>query len=140
MELSGAQDDPAAPIGTQVLVVDGANVVGSRPDGWWKDRAGAAARLHARLVRTTGLAPHVVLVLEGAARRGAAEGVTGTVEVVHAGGEGDDRIVQEIARAAEAGRAVAMVTADRELSARAEELGAGVLRPGWLLSRIDGDR
>ena len=33
-----------------VLVVDGANVVGSRPDGWWKDRAGAARRLHEHLV------------------------------------------------------------------------------------------
>ena len=34
----------------QVLVVDGANVVGSRPDGWWKDRAGAARRLHEELM------------------------------------------------------------------------------------------
>ena len=25
------------------LVVDVANVLGSRPDGWWRDRAGAAA-------------------------------------------------------------------------------------------------
>lgn len=33
------------------LVVDAANVVGSRPDGWWKDRAGATARLRARLRR-----------------------------------------------------------------------------------------
>ena len=33
-----------------VLVVDGANVVGSVPDGWWKDRAGAARRLHEQLV------------------------------------------------------------------------------------------
>jgi hypothetical protein len=30
----------------RVLVVDGANVVGSRPTGWWRDRAGAAERLH----------------------------------------------------------------------------------------------
>ena len=30
------------------LVVDGANVVGSVPDGWWKDRAGAARRRHQR--------------------------------------------------------------------------------------------
>lgn len=28
------------------IIVDGANVVGSRPDGWWRDRAGAAVRLH----------------------------------------------------------------------------------------------
>ena len=34
----------------RVLVVDAANVVGSRPDGWWKDRAGAARRLHERLL------------------------------------------------------------------------------------------
>ena len=83
-------------------MVDGANVVGSRPDGWWKDRAGAAARLHARLVEHPGLAPQVVLVLEGRARGGVAEGVTGAVEVVHAGGEGDDTIVAEVARAAAA--------------------------------------
>ena len=31
-------------------MVDGANVVGSRPDGWWRDRAGAATRLAERLV------------------------------------------------------------------------------------------
>jgi 8-oxo-dGTP diphosphatase len=33
------------------IVVDVANVMGSRPDGWWRDRAGAAARLHAQVVR-----------------------------------------------------------------------------------------
>ena len=31
------------------LIVDGNNVMGSRPDGWWRDRAGAAARLVAEL-------------------------------------------------------------------------------------------
>ena len=117
----------------QVLVVDGANVVGSRPDGWWKDRSGAAARLHDRLVASPGLASQVVLVLEGRARGGVAEGVTGPVEVVHAGGEGDDTIVAEVAGAAAAGRVVAVVTADRGLAARVEDLGAIVRRPGWLL-------
>jgi len=54
----------------QVLIVDGANVVGSRPDGWWRDRAGAARRLQEQL--STAVLPHdeVVLVLEGNARRG----------------------------------------------------------------------
>jgi hypothetical protein len=38
--------------GQQVtIVVDVANVMGSRPDGWWRDRAGAAVRLHADIVR-----------------------------------------------------------------------------------------
>ena len=129
-----AQTDPA-----EVLVVDGANVVGSRPDGWWKDRPGAAARLHNRLVTTSGLGSRVVLVLEGRARGGVAEGLTGPVEVVHADGEGDDRIVAEVARAAGAGRVVAVVTADRGLAARVEDLGATVRRPGWLLERIEAD-
>jgi 8-oxo-dGTP diphosphatase len=31
------------------IIVDGANVVGSRPDGWWRDRAGAALRLRDQL-------------------------------------------------------------------------------------------
>jgi hypothetical protein len=31
------------------IIVDGANVVGSRPDGWWRDRAGAAVRLRDEL-------------------------------------------------------------------------------------------
>jgi len=40
-------------IGAQLvtIVVDVANVMGSRPDGWWRDRAGAAVRLHAEIAR-----------------------------------------------------------------------------------------
>jgi hypothetical protein len=39
-------------LGTRVtIIVDGANVVGSRPDGWWRDRAGAAVRLHDNLAK-----------------------------------------------------------------------------------------
>ena len=38
--------------GQQVtIVVDVANVMGSRPDGWWRDRPGAAVRLHDEIVR-----------------------------------------------------------------------------------------
>jgi len=134
-----ASTDRPDPTGAEVLVVDGANVVGSRPDGWWKDRAGAASRLHERLVATSGLAPQVVLVLEGRARGGVGEGLTGAVEVVHAGGEGDDTIVAEAARWAAAGRVIAVVTADRGLAARVADLGATVRRPRWLLDRIEAD-
>ena len=55
----------------QVLIVDGANVVGSRPDGWWRDRAGAAHRLHDQLSTADLPEDEIVLVLEGQARRGA---------------------------------------------------------------------
>jgi predicted RNA-binding protein with PIN domain len=120
-----------------VMVVDGANVVGSRPDGWWNDRPGAAARLHARLLRTPELAERIVLVLEGRARAGVAVGTTGNLQVVHAPGEGDDTIVEEVARAGKQSASVAVVTADRGLAGRIEELGARRLRPGWLLDQLD---
>jgi predicted RNA-binding protein with PIN domain len=130
-------ESSAATAPADILVVDGANVVGSRPDGWWNDRPAAAARLHAGLLDAPLLAPRVVLVLEGRARAGVPEGVTGAVEVVHALGEGDDSIVEEAKRAVALGETVAVVTADRGLSARVEHLGATLLRPRWLLDRIE---
>ena len=129
-------DTTAAAEQSDVLVVDGANVVGSRPDGWWKDRPAAAARLHASLVGAPALASRVILVLEGRARSGVPAAATGAVEVVHAPGGGDDTIVEETRRAMAAGDAVAVVTADRELAGRVQRLGAIVFRPGWLLERV----
>ncbi len=81
------------------------------------------------------LAEHAVVVLEGAARRGAEAGTTGGVTVVHAPGSGDDTL---IAVAADANGHVTLVSADRELRQRAEVLGADVAGPGWLLDRLDG--
>ena len=115
-----------------LLVVDGANVVGSVPDGWWKDRAGAAVRLRDRLVRITGTGVRdvpgpveVVLVVEGQARDiPAAEGV----RLVRAPGSGDDAIVTTVS-AAGPGRTVVVVTADRELRDRVRALGATVIGP-----------
>jgi hypothetical protein len=123
------------------LLVDAANVVGSRPDGWWRDRAGATARLLARLaavpgrelllgegppVRCTG----VVVVVEGRARDvPAPDGV----EVVRAPGSGDDALV---ATAARLGGDVVAVTADRGLRARLPA-GTAVAGPGRLLAALD---
>ena len=70
----------------RVLVVDGANVVGSRPDGWWKDRAGAAQRLHERLLVADLSFDDVVLVLEGAAKGGVRAGRDGHLRTAHARG------------------------------------------------------
>jgi rRNA-processing protein FCF1 len=111
---------------TPLLVVDGANVVGSVPDGWWRDRAGAAERLRdtlARLDRPDH--PEIILVVEGAARGLASvEGV----EVVSAPGSGDDMIV-EVVRDRGAGRHCTVATADRELIERIAALGAAVVGP-----------
>ncbi len=118
-----------------VLVVDAANVVGSRPDGWWKDRAGAARRLHEQLMVADTPYDVVVLVLEGAAKGGVASGVDGHVRTVHAPGSGDDTIVAQARTAAERGDRVTVVTADRLLQARVARW-ADTLTPSWLLNHI----
>ena len=120
----------------RALIVDGANVVGSRPDGWWRDRAGAAGRLWERLAAADLPHDEVVLVLEGAARTGVPVGRDGRVLTVHAPGSGDDAIVEAASERAGEGWDVTVVTADRGLQARAEAVDSAVARPSWLLDRL----
>jgi 8-oxo-dGTP pyrophosphatase MutT (NUDIX family) len=168
------------------IIVDGANVVGSRPDGWWRDRAGAALRLRDQLAPlvTEGITelpaglqslaeapavaddhlagigaggnggsgrpgrgiagmadgqirmrwmPEVVLVVEGAAKPAAAQSDGSPVQVVAAGGSGDDTIAALAAQTT--GRRI-VVTADRELRQRCLAAGASVAGPGWLLGLL----
>lgn len=110
---------------SDLFIVDGANVVGSVPDGWWHDRAAAAERLRDALTTVADRGPEVVLVVEGAAR--GVSSIPG-VRVVAAPGSGDDTIV-ELVRTEGAGRQCAVVTADRGLRERVERLGAAVLGP-----------
>jgi hypothetical protein len=126
-----------------VLLVDAANVVGSRPDGWWRDREAAAARLLGRLAALPGVpmpgpagpvtCTAVVAVVEGRARDvPAPDGV----RVVRAAGSGDDALVECAAELAGQGAALLVVTADRGLRARLPD-SAAVAGPGWLLDRLD---
>jgi 8-oxo-dGTP diphosphatase len=106
---------PSQPV---TVVVDVANVMGARPDGWWRDRAGAARRLLEQVAALAdrgvpadrmpdGLpAPGAwVLVLEGRAREAARDdagragdsSAPSRVRVVAATGSGDDAIVAEAA-------------------------------------------
>ena len=121
---------------TTVLVVDAANVVGSRPDGWWRDRAGAARRLHERLLVGDTAYDQVVLVLEGAAKGGVRAGRDAHVRTVHAKADGDTTILAEARSAVERGDRVAVVTADRMLQARVQGVGAMALSPSWLLDQL----
>ncbi len=121
---------------SSVLVVDGANVVGSRPDGWWHDRAAAARRLHGQLAVADNPQDEVVLVLEGAAKAGVPAGRDGHLRTVHARGDGDDAIVAEVRTATERGDRTTVVTADRFLRARVEALGALTMGPSWLLDQL----
>lgn len=136
------------------LVVDAANVVGSRPDGWWRDRAGAARRLLGALAALASegvpgavlgidaetVWPGIVVVLEGDARAAAPEEALepdprGRLVVESADGSGDDTVVRLVAGFAAGAR---VVTADRGLVARIEALGASAIGPRTLLELLDG--
>ena len=123
-------------------------MMGSRPDGWWRDRAGAAVRLHGELAALAASGrpvlsgqdepPEFVMVLEGAARPAAAridgaDAAGDRVRVVRADGSGDDAIVALVRETP--GRRL-VVTADRELRRRCETAGAEVAGPGWLLGLL----
>jgi hypothetical protein len=114
---------------TTLVIIDAANVIGSVPDGWWRDRRGAAERLRDRLARDgvpgRDEPVELVMVVEGAAR--GVESVPG-VRVDTAPGSGDDRIVQLVAEEGR-DRPTLVVTADRELRRRVGELGAEVTGP-----------
>lgn len=126
----------------RLLVVDAANVVGSRPDGWWRDRAGAARRLLTSLAALHDHLPRsceVVVVLEGAAKAAIDADTFEGLRVVHAAGSGDDAIVAVVAQSGDSDR-VLVVTADRGLRDRVEDLGTRTTGPRWLLDRIDSVR
>ena len=129
-----------------VVLVDAANVVGSVPDGWWKDRAGATERLIARLTALSvqGFAaadlelgldhwqPLVAAVVEGEAR-----GIdAGVLAVFRADGSGDDEIVERADAMVRSGMRVTAITSDRELRVRLEHTGARVHGARWLRDRL----
>lgn len=117
------------------MVVDAANVMGSRPDGWWRDRAAAVRRLLDTIVEAGPHPAEVVFVVEGKARAGVEEGVRDGVRVVHAPGSGDDEMVRIVADQTP-GRAVTVITADRGLRDRVTALGADVEGPRSYLDRL----
>ncbi len=128
-----------------IVLVDAANVVGARPDGWWRDRAGATSRLLARLASLPGRSlavpgggpvtcSGVVAVVEGRARD---VPTPDGVRVARAPGSGDDEVVAEAERLVTAGHDVLVVTADRGLRARLPS-GVAVTGPGTLLAALPG--
>lgn len=131
------------------IVVDVANVMGSVPDGWWKDRAGAAERLVARIaalaergldaaaigLSATTWFPEFTAVVEGQARAAILDD-TGGVAVVRAPASGDDAIVAEAASLIRGGRTVTVVTSDRGLAERVSAAGATVRGARWMLDLL----
>ncbi|CAN5821845.1 hypothetical protein BH20ACT6_BH20ACT6_00950 [soil metagenome] len=124
-------DGPA--VQGDVLVVDVANVLGSRPDGWWRDRRGMTTNLLRLLALTDLGAPRVLVVLEG---QGRGAEVPPALEAVIAPGSGDDALVDRVVEEVSVGRLVRVVTSDRGLRARLPP-GVEVMDAGSLRRRLD---
>lgn len=148
------------------LVVDAANVIGSRPDGWWRDRPGAARRLAGSIVavlvsrpedlveQLRGVTPHstetagsdpsvaavqVHLVLEGAASAVDDLPTHPLLDVVHAPADGDGAVVALVDQLAGGPDRVLVVTADRALRERVRAAGADVTGPGTFHAALPPD-
>ncbi|HEX2028940.1 MAG TPA: NYN domain-containing protein [Nitriliruptorales bacterium] len=122
-------------------IVDAMNVIGARPDGWWRDRAGAMRALVERLTanhHVTGR--RYTVVAEGGSvpddlARHAGAGVHAVVAGRRGPDAADDRIVGLVRDSDEPQRLV-VVTSDRELAARVEGLGARTVGAGTFRAEI----
>jgi hypothetical protein len=123
------------------VIVDAMNVIGSRPNGWWRDRDRAVRDLVSKLQQLAA-ADDVDLTagIDGTPLAGLPEGMNDGVRLLYATKRGpnaaDDRIIAFIGDH-EAPPSLSLITADRNLKQRAEALGALVGGPAMLLARLD---
>ena len=120
-----------------MLLVDGMNVIGSRPDGWWRDRPGAMRALVEALEEYAGEHGEPVTVVFDGKPVEVPEAVAVEVAFASGGRNAADREIVRRLEAADVPAAVRVVTSDGELAARAEELGAEVLSAGAFRRRLD---
>lgn len=110
---------------TQKLFVDGLNLLGSRPDGWWRDRPRAMRRLLENLVPVSERW-EVTVVFDGKPHARVESASPAAVEVVFAPGgpnAADKEIVRRIRRLEDPGAAL-VVSSDRRLRASVKAAGA----------------
>jgi hypothetical protein len=128
------------PTGVETVVVDGNNVVGTRADGWWRDRPAAVRRLFGRLrCLRDGWTGELFLVLD-VPQADLPEGRHDDIEIRYPGRKGrnaaDERIVLLLDELG-AGEGVAVVTSDRALAESVRERRGVVVGAGTFLGHLD---
>jgi predicted RNA-binding protein with PIN domain len=118
-------------------LVDGMNVIGSRPTGWWRDRRGAMRELVEALDRfAEASGDEVTVVFDGRSFELPRE----QVEVVFASRRGRDAADDDIAALVEGDpdpAGLSVVTSDGELADRVRAAGADVIGAGTFRRRLD---
>ncbi|ANE80581.1 RNA-binding protein [Mycobacterium adipatum] len=117
-------------------IVDAMNVVGSRPDGWWRDRAGALAALVEQLQRWAVQGGHQVTVVLERPMPLESELVTVVCAPRAAPNSADDEIVR-LVRSADTPAGITVVTSDGALSARVHDAGAVTFPAGRFRALLD---
>jgi predicted RNA-binding protein with PIN domain len=115
-------------------LVDGMNVIGSKPDGWWRDRPAAMKRLVSELESLDG---DVMVVFDGKP----VDIETGRVKVAFASRRGPNAADDDIATLAAGDpdpATLTVVTSDGELERRVRASGANVEGAGAFRRRLDG--
>jgi predicted RNA-binding protein with PIN domain len=121
------------------LIVDGMNVIGSRPTGWWRDRRGAMSELAEVLARhaaQTGDDVAVVLDSKPFELPPDAKGIDVRFAPARGPDAADDVIVDMVAADPDPGT-LEVATSDRRLAARVRTLGAETLSAGALRRTLE---
>ena len=121
-------------------VVDGMNVIGSRPDRWWNDPDSAVLRFIEELNRYASTTGEEVTVVFDRAPPDLAPGLHGSTHVAFASRHGrnaaDHEIVRMVSEEPEPG-SLTVVTSDARLAERVKELGAQVRSAGSFRRSLD---
>jgi predicted RNA-binding protein with PIN domain len=123
------------------LIVDGMNVIGSRPTGWWRDRRGAMAELAevlARYAAETGDEVAVVLDSKPFPLPDATRGIDVRFAPARGPDAADDVIVDMVAADAEPST-LEVATSDKRLASRVRMLGAETIGAGALRRALERD-
>jgi predicted RNA-binding protein with PIN domain len=115
-------------------VVDGMNVIGSRPDGWWRDRTAAVRRMVAELAAWRDRTGDSVLIVFDGRPPPDLDPLPG-LEVAFAPGA-DDEIVRRVAEDPDPA-SLTVVTSDTDLAARVQAHGAEVVGSGGFRRRLE---
>jgi predicted RNA-binding protein with PIN domain len=121
-----------------MLLVDGMNLIGSRPDGWWEDRT-AAMRLMAWELRAyaedTG--EDLTVVFDGRPIDAVLRGHGIQVQFAPGGANAADRRIERLVGEHEQPDSITVVTSDKALSRAVSAAGATVVGSGEFRQRLD---
>jgi predicted RNA-binding protein with PIN domain len=119
-------------------IVDGMNVIGSRPTGWWRDRPGAMRGLVADLGEfATRGGDDVTVVFDGEPIELDGDGVSVMFATRRGRNAADDDIAALVEADPDPGE-LSVVTSDGDLARRVRDAGGAVVGAGEFRRRLDG--